>query len=273
MKFYFSADFPIPITQIGCHMYLSDLPKGPYFDAGSIEVTSSATGYTWPSDMKGQKNQPVRVFLADEDRHSRSVISQELMRDPRTILIGQASSYREARKGVLAEEFDVLLVDLSLGEGQGADLLELVQLRMPNVLSIAISSSEKGDAAMDAFKKGVVGYLLKNSWFGSYSQAVLEVANGGASISPIVAKKILPKIFQTSIPEENPLEYKNYEPLTEREKEVLRLIAQGKRTHEIGSYLKISTLTVSTHVKNIYRKMQVRTRAQAVRYAVLKGII
>ncbi|MDR3066128.1 MULTISPECIES: LuxR C-terminal-related transcriptional regulator [Comamonas] len=254
-------------------MYLSDSSKGPRFDAGSTEVTSSVLGQMWPSDMKGQKSQPVRVFLVDEDSHIRNVISQELMRDPRTILVGQASSYREARKGIFAQEFDVLLIDLSLSEGQGADLLELVQLRMPGVLSIAISSSEKDDVAMDAFKKGVVGYLLKNSWFGSYSQAVLEVANGGASISPIVAKKILPKIFQASIPEENPLEYKNYEPLTEREKEVLRLIAQGKRTHEIGSYLKISTLTVSTHVKNIYRKMQVRTRAQAVRYAVLKGII
>lgn len=254
-------------------MYLSDSPKGPYLDAGSTDVASSVFGYTWPSNMKGQKNQPVRVFLADEDRHIRSVIAQELMRDPRTILVGQASSYREARKGILAEEFDVLLVDLSLSEGQGADLLELVQLRMPNVLSIAISSSEKDDTAIDAFKKGVVGYFLKNSWFGSYSQAVLEVANGGASISPTVAKKILPKIFKYSAPEEGPLDHKKLEKLTDREKEVLRLIAQGKRTHEIGDYMKISALTVSTHVKNIYRKMQVRTRAQAVRYAVMKGII
>ena len=99
------------------------------------------------------------------------------------------------------------------------------------------------------------------------------MANGGASISPTVAKKILPKIFKYSEFEESPIDHKKLEKLTDREKEVLRLIAQGKRTHEIGDYMKISALTVSTHVKNIYRKMQVRTRAQAVRYAVMKGII
>lgn len=223
--------------------------------------------------MKGQLNEPVRVFLADEDRHIRSVISQELMRDPRTIVVGQASSYKEARKAILAEEFDVLLIDLSLSEGQGAALLEQVQLKMPAVLSIAISSSEEHDAVMDAFKKGVAGYLLKNSWFGSYLKAVLEVANGGAAISPIVAKKILPRIFIKSSQTENSLELKKFEKLTEREKDVLRMIAEGKRTHEIGVYLDISAVTVSTHVKNIYRKMQVRTRAEAVRYAVMKGII
>jgi DNA-binding NtrC family response regulator len=83
----------------------------------------------WPSDMKGQQNQPVRVFLVDEDSHIRNVISQELMRDPRTLLVGQASSYKEARKNVFSQEFDVLLIDLSIGEGQGAELLESIQLK------------------------------------------------------------------------------------------------------------------------------------------------
>jgi hypothetical protein len=89
------------------------------FDDGSAEVASIVFGRMWPSDMKGQQNQPVRVFLVDEDSHVRNVISQELMRDPRTLLVGQASSYREARKNVFLQEFDVLLIDLSIGEGQG----------------------------------------------------------------------------------------------------------------------------------------------------------
>jgi DNA-binding NarL/FixJ family response regulator len=133
----------------------------------------------------------------------------------RTLLVGQASSYREARKNVFAEEFDVLLIDLSIGEGQGAELLESVQLRMPNVLSIAISASENDDAAMNALKRGCC--LVKNSWFGSYSQAVLEVANGGAAISPVVAKKIIPKIFKANLHEESIFKHKSFESLTERE--------------------------------------------------------
>jgi DNA-binding NarL/FixJ family response regulator len=71
---------------------------------------------------------------------------------------------------------------------------------MPDVLSIAISASENDDAAMNALKRGAVGYLVKNSWFGSYSQAVLEVANGGAAISPVVAENHS-KIFKANLPE------------------------------------------------------------------------
>lgn len=260
--------------QMECHMYLSDAFMSSRFDdAGSTEVTSTVFGRMWPSDMKGQQNQPVRVFLVDEDSHVRNVISQELMRDPRTLLVGQASSYREARKNIFLQDFDVLLIDLSLGEGQGIELLESIQLKRPDVLSIAISASENDDAAMNALKRGAVGYLVKNSWFGSYSQAVLEVANGGAAISPVVAKKIIPKIFKANFHEESIFKHKSFESLTEREVEILKLIAQGKNSLEVASYLQISPLTVSTHIKNIYGKMQVRTRAQAVRCAILIGII
>ncbi|MPN54720.1 hypothetical protein SDC9_202397 [bioreactor metagenome] len=114
---------------------------------------------------------------------------------------------------------------------------------------------------------------MKNSWFGSYSQAVLEVANGGAAISPVVAKTIIPKIFKANLHEESTFKNKSFESLTEREVEILKLIAQGKSSLEVASSLQISPLTVSTHIKNIYGKMQVRTRAQAVRCAILIGII
>lgn len=254
-------------------MYLTDASMSSRSDVGIAESASIAFGSMWPSDMKGQRNQPVRVFLVDEDRHIRNVISQELMRDPRTLLVGQASSYKEARKNVFSQEFDVLLIDLSTSEGQGAGLLESIQLKRPDVLCIAISASESDDAAMDALKRGAVGYLVKNSWFGSYLQAVLEVANGGAAISPKVAKKIIPKMFNAAMHGENIFTHKKFESLTEREVDILKLIAQGKSTQEVASYLEISPLTVATHVKNIYGKMQVRTRAQAVRYAMLTGII
>jgi len=261
------------IYLLGCNMYLSDASMSSRSDVGRTEGASIAFGGMWPSDMKGQQSQPVRVFLVDEDRHIRNVIAQELMRDPRTLLVGQASSYKEARKNVFSQEFDVLLIDLSIGEGQGAELLESIQLKRPDVLCIAISASESDDAAMDALKRGAVGYLVKNSWFGSYLQAVLEVANGGAAISPRVAKKIIPKIFNAAMQGEKIFTHKKFESLTEREIDILKLIAQGKTTQEISSYLEISPLTVATHVKNIYGKMQVRTRAQAVRYAMLTGII
>jgi DNA-binding NarL/FixJ family response regulator len=93
-----------------------------------------------------------------------------------------------------------------------------------------------------------------------------------SAISPVVAKKIIPKIFKANLHEESIFKHKSFESLTEREVEILKLIAQGKSSLEVASYLQISPLTVSTHIKNIYGKMQVRTRAQAVRCAILIGL-
>ena len=147
--------------------------------------------------MVGQQSQPVRVFVVDDDSHIRRVIAQELMGDSRTLLVGQASSLREARKNIPLQDFDVLIVDLNLGDGEGLELLDLVNQTRPHVLSIVVSVTERDDKVFQAFEKGAVGYLLKNSWFGDYSQAVLQVANGGASITPSLAKKMLSRLEKT----------------------------------------------------------------------------
>ena len=241
--------------------------------SGTGDSAHPANTHMWPMHMVGQQSQPVRVFVVDDDSHIRRVIAQELMGDSRTLLVGQASSLRDARKNIPLQDFDVLIVDLNLGDGEGLELLDLVNQTRPHVLSIVVSVTERDDKVFQAFEKGAVGYLLKNSWFGDYSQAVLQVANGGASITPSLAKKMLSRLEKThpsSMPASNFLEE---EKLSEREIEILKLIACGYSSPEIASYLKISTLTVSTHVKNMYRKLQAKTRAHAVRAASLRGLI
>lgn len=232
-----------------------------------------SSAHLWPNDMVGQEGKPVRVFVVDDDSHVRRVIAQGLMADSRTLLVGQACNLREARKNIRQQEFDVLLVDLNLGDGEGLELLEFTRNIYPRVLAIVVSVTERDDKVMQAFELGAVGYLLKNSWFDDYPQAVLQVANGGASITPVLAKKLLSRLGKTPVKLSVSGDPLQDDQLSMRECEILKMIACGYTSPEVASFLEISTLTVNTHIKNIYRKLQTHTRAQAVRAASLRGWI
>ena len=227
----------------------------------------------WPDFMAGQVEKPVRVLLVDDDAHMRRVIAQELMADQRTLLVAQAASVREGRKAIKQHEFDVMLVDLNLGDGEGFQLIDYMKSTRPTAEAVIISIMENDDQVLHAFELGATGYLVKNSWFGSYPQAVLQVANGGASITPHLARRLLQRFDHgTAAATQEQQEERETERLSQREKEVLRMVASGYTSAEIGTRLLISSLTVNTHIKNIYRKLQVRTRAQAVRFASLRGL-
>jgi DNA-binding NarL/FixJ family response regulator len=101
---------------------------------------------------------------------------------------------------------------------------------------------------------------------------VLQVANGGASVTPSLARRLLQRFDKTQGAEPKRRTPDEADRLSTREREVLRMVASGYTSAEIGSRLMISAMTVNTHIKNIYRKLQVRTRAQAVRFASLRGL-
>ena len=150
-------------------------------DGGGGEVRFAGHGgvpSVWPDFLKGQADNPVRVLLVDDDAHIRLVIVQELMSDPRTLVVAQASSVREGRKAIKRHEFDVLLVDLHLGDGEGFELLDYMKTVRPSAEAVVISVMENDDEVLHAFERGATGYLGKNSWFGNYPQAVLQVVNG-----------------------------------------------------------------------------------------------
>lgn len=231
-----------------------------------------STPAIWPDFLTGQAGQPVRVLLIDDDAHIRRVISQELLADLRINLLAQASSMKDGRRLISQGGFDVMLVDLNLGDGTGFDLIQHMKTVHPMAEAIVISATEDAQHALHAFELGATGYLVKNSWFGNFPQAVLQVVNGGASITPNLARRLLGR-FETIQRSEKILQRgQEKERLTEREKEVLKLVAAGCTSGEIGSRLIISTQTVNAHIKNIYSKLQVHTRAQAVSFAVLRGL-
>jgi len=224
----------------------------------------------WPDYMVGQADQPVKVMLVDDDRHICHVIAQELLADSRIHLVAQAHGWKESHRRCTQHGFDVLLVDLNLGDGSGFDLIEQVKNQRPMVEVVVISAIEDEHHALRAFELGATGYLVKNSWFGSFSQAVLQVVNGGASITPNLARRLLHRLDNKSVPT---FIRARKDRLSEREREVLNMVAAGYTSPEIGTRLEISMQTVNAHVRNIYRKLRVHTRAQAVCCATERGLL
>lgn len=228
----------------------------------------------WPDYLAGQAEKPVRVVVVDDDPHIRRVICQELMADPRTVVVGEAEALREGRRLVRDHDFDVMLVDLNLGDGMGYDLITFAKNIRGSAEVVVVSILEGDEDAMRAFHLGAAGFLVKNSWFGSFVQAVLQVANGGAAITPSLARRLLVKLDRSTSRTEMPQPASKVPGnLSEREREILRLIANGFTSADIAGRLAISDLTVNTHVKNIYHKLHVRSRAQAVSCASTWGFL
>lgn len=228
---------------------------------------------TWPTFFLGQSARPTRVLLVDDDVHVRKIIADELLADPRIHLVEQGASIKEGRRLIASLDFDVLLVDLNLGDGLGFELIRLAKATKPMVESILISVMEDEDHAIQAFSLGATGYFVKHSWFGNFPEAVLQVVNGGASITPSLARRLLKKFDYSHSPKVPVAQQSALAELSEREREVLKLVASGYISGEISDMLHISIQTVNTHIKNTHRKLKVRTRAQAVLIAANEGLM
>jgi DNA-binding NarL/FixJ family response regulator len=232
----------------------------------------------WPDFLIGQANQPLRVILIEEDAHMRSVVGQELGADPRTTLVATAGNIREGKNLIANYAFDVMLLDLNLRDGMSFELLKYMRLHRPAAEALVVSMMDDEEKAITAFDLGANGYIVKNSWFGNYAQAVLQVANGGSFISPSLARRLVKKLTHSS---HHDLQHMHSQVvsihgngvLSYREREILELVADGFTSSAIALKINISSQTVTTHIKNIYRKLQVHTRAQAVSSAKNQGLL
>ena len=260
---------------------LEDMPSGQGSNFLTKSNTMSASQHLtpensrapmWPAFLMGQPEQPVRVLLIEDDPHMARVIANELLADLRINLLGRGSNVREGYRLISQNEFDVMLVDLDFGDGTGFDLIEYMKTVRPQAEAVAISATEDEQQALHAFELGATGYLVKDSWFGNFSQAVLQVVNGGASITPSLTRRLLNRLAHPQVEGFTLHKDKSQCKLSEREKEVLKLVASGHVSAEIGLRLNISGQTVNTHIKHICSKLNVHTRAQAVSYAVNRGL-
>jgi DNA-binding NarL/FixJ family response regulator len=243
----------------------------PFLSVGSELAKTVASA--WPSYLLGQACNPIKVLLVDDDAHVRNVIANKLASDARVVLVAQGGSLKEGKRLVATHQFDVLLVDLNLGDGLGFDLISLSKATKPLSEVIVISDMEDEDHALRAFELGATGYWVKHTWFSDFPEAVLQVVNGGASITPSLARRLLKKMDPSKATHSPSVPRTGLELLSGREWEILKLLATGYICSEIGEMLHITVQTINTHIKNTHHKLQVRNRAQAVSLACRSGLI
>jgi two-component system NarL family response regulator len=179
-----------------------------------------------------------------------------------------AGSYRsaeDAMKLLKSASPEVMLTDLGLPGMSGVDLIKKAKEEMPSLEIMAHTVFEDRERVFSAIKAGASGYILKGSSPREIIESIHSLYKGGAPMSPKIARKVIHE-FQDEIVGEQFL-------LTQREKEIVKLVEDGLTYKEIGEKLSISTHTVHTHIKNIYEKLQAKDRNDAIIKARKKGII
>jgi len=206
----------------------------------------------------------ISVMLVEDDTSIRHRLAGVIKKNDKLQLIASCPTVATA-KAVLQEHApDVLLVDLDLPDGNGLELIQLVHKDGHDTAIMVISVFGDEGHILKAIAAGASGYLLKDDESIQIETAIIDLAAGGAPISPSIARHLM-KHFR---PEEQLLE-----KLTKREQQVLQKVAKGYTTQEIAEMEALSYHTVATHVKNIYRKLSVNSRAEAVFEALKMNLI
>lgn len=210
------------------------------------------------------------VLLVEDDEATRARLARAVEAHPHLRLSHGAASCRDARAALARETPDVLLTDLGLPDGSGIDLIREVRRRgLPTeAMVITVFGDERHVIA--AIEAGATGYLLKDGASNYVTDSILQLLAGGAPISPPIARHLLTR-FRDEATRPPPREAAP--ALTEREREVLLYLVKGFTGPEIGRFLAISAHTVASHVKSIYRKLEVRSRGEAVYEALQLGLV
>lgn len=209
---------------------------------------------------------PIRILIVDDHAIVRKGLRALLATEPDVQVVGEAGNGEEAVARAQALEPDVVLMDLVMSKMDGIEATRRITGQMPGVRVLVLTSFAADEKVFPAIKAGALGYLLKDTGPDELVQAIRQVHRGEPSLDPTIARKVL---YELSHPPRQPL---TPDPLTERELEVLRLIAQGKSNREIADQLVIAEMTVRTHVSNVLGKLHLASRTQAALYALREGL-
>src|SRR5512136_2574506 len=209
---------------------------------------------------------PIRVLITDDHSIVRKGIRALLATEADIEVVGEAGDGAEAATQALALHPDVILMDLVMPKVDGIEATRQILAQQPGMRILVLTSFAADDKVFPAIKAGALGYLLKDSGPDELVQAIHQVYRGEPSLEPSIARKVLLELSQ---PPKTPL---TAEPLTEREVDVLRLVAQGRSNRDIAEELVITEMTVRTHVSNILSKLHLASRTQAALYALREGL-
>lgn len=213
--------------------------------------------------FKPGEGMTIRILIADDHSVVRQGLRMFLGLDNDLQVVGEASDGSEALRLARQVRPDVVLMDLMMPVMDGIMATQAIRRELPEVEVIALTSVLEDASVVGAVRAGAIGYLLKDTQADELCRAIKAAAAGQVQLSPKVAGRLMREVRAP----ENP------EALTERETEVLRLLAQGRANKEIAATLHVSETTVKTHVSNILMKLGVPSRTQAALYAVRIGLV
>jgi len=212
---------------------------------------------------------PIRILIADDHSIVRKGIHALLATEPDFQVVGEVGDGISAVQQSIELHPDVVLMDLMMPKMNGIEATARITADNPAARVLVLTSFAANDQVFPAIKAGAAGYLLKDSSPEDLIRAIRQVHRGESWLHPAIARKVLQELTHTSDAGQTPTPA---EQLTERELDVLRLLAQGFSNKEIAERLVLSDTTVRTHVSNILGKLHLASRTQAALYALRKGL-
>ncbi len=214
-------------------------------------------------------------ILVVEDDPAMQVRARRLLRevagdDIRIDLAGDLTAARTCVAGGTA--YTLALVDVQLPDGNGIDFIGWLRAHAPQVPAVVLSSWAAEDTIIGALRNGAIGYLLKNAEDIELTMALRSLQRGGAPIDPVIARRIL-QLMPKALAPASPAVQPDAPQLSEREYEILGNVERGLSNREIADATGLSRLTIETHTRNIYRKLAVRSRTEAVHAARERGLL
>lgn len=204
----------------------------------------------------------VRVVVVEDHDVVRRGLIQALQRGQELSVVGEAASLAEAET---LTGFDVALVDLGLPDGRGEEVIRGFRRRVPGARCVVLTMLDDDGSLFGALQAGAQGYLLKESSPRALRDAIHEAHRGGVPLTPRMARFLVERVV--------PMPQGTDEPLTPREHEVLHSLAHGLTYAEVADSLAIAIGTVQSHVKSLYRKLEVSSKTEAAAEAVRRGLV
>jgi len=211
--------------------------------------------------------QVARVLIVDDQTLFRSGLARLLEEDARVQIVGQAVDGVDAVKQAGALKPDVVLMDLKMPNLDGVEATRKIVTEHPEIRVLVLTTFDADSYVLHALRAGASGYVLKDSQAPAIVSSIIAVMAGERVMASAVANRVVDMLTGTTTPKEF------YDGLTVREVEILKLLATGQANKQIAYHLRISEKTVRNHVSNMYAKLQIYDRSQAVLYAVRKGLI
>lgn len=211
-------------------------------------------------------SEKIQVMIVDDHPVVRQGIKSLLGEEDDIQVVGEAVNGRDALSKVESLRPDVILMDLVMPEMSGIEAIERITAIHPDARILVMTSFAADDKVFPSIKAGALGYLLKDSDPEDLIRMIRQVFRGELSIHPTIARKVIQELNH---PAKEPL---TPSPMTEREVEILQLLAQGMENKAIAAKLVVRDATVRTHVSNILRKLQLANRVQATLYALRTGL-